>query len=233
MELNHELNIVDISHMIPQHDIHSGAFTLGQSCFYFPSGTIHMAVVDPGVGSTRKAIAVSAGGHYFVAPDNGILTYVLGAAGDAAAYEITAEHYFRKPTSNTFHARDVFAPVAAWISRGIQLNKLGPMLPNPVKLQVPEPKYTRDALIQGVILAVDNFGNLITNLKPSDVPRAFKIVAGQQEITGMRRTYADGAPGELFVVAGSAGYLEIAVKDRSAAAILNMKAGFPIGVVLL
>ncbi len=233
LSLNPDLTLVDISHLIPPQDIFTGAFTLGQTCFLFPAGTIHLAVVDPGVGTARKALAVSAGGHYFVAPDNGILTYALEAAQEFIAYEIAADHYFRKPVSATFHGRDIFAPVAVGISRGIPLNQLGPKFANPVRLKIPTLKRVRDALIQGTILAVDQFGNLITNLKPGDIPRSFKMVAGSREITSLRSTYGEGEPGELFVVAGSTGYLEIAMKNGSAAAVLNLKAGAPIGAVIL
>jgi S-adenosyl-L-methionine hydrolase (adenosine-forming) len=233
LKLNPDLTLIDISHLIPPQDIYSGAFTLSQSCFYYPVGTIHLAVVDPGVGSARKALAVTADGHFFVAPDNGLLTHIMESQEDCTAYEITADHYFNKPVSTTFHGRDVFAPIAAWISRGIPLHQLGPVVSNPVKLQIPSIKRVRDSLIQGSILAVDHFGNLITNLKASDIPQAFKMMAGQKEITSMRQTYADGSPGELFVVPGSTGFLEITIKDDSAAAHLNLKPGFPIGVILL
>jgi S-adenosylmethionine hydrolase len=187
-------------------------------------------VVDPGVGTPRKALAVSAGGHYFVAPDNGILTYAL-AGQDYRAYEITADHYFRKPVSPTFHGRDILAPIAAWITRGIPLNQLGTVLEDPVRLKLPVPVRVKESLIQGCILAVDRFGNLITNLAPADLPRSFKVLAGQKEITSRRNTYGEGTPGEVFLVAGSAGYLEIAVKDGSAASALNLKSGALIGVL--
>ncbi len=231
--LNPDLTLVDISHLVPPQDIFTGAFILGQAYSCFPPGTIHLAVVDPGVGTARKALAVSAGGHFFVAPDNGILTCVLEAQQDCAAYEIAAEHYYRKPVSSTFHGRDIFAPIAAWISRGIPLHQLGPALPNPVRLKIPAPMRVQDALIQGSILAVDQFGNLITNLKPGDIPRSFKVLAGQREITNLRKTYGEGSPGEIFIVPGSTGYLEIAVKDGSAASVLNLRSGAPFGVVLL
>jgi S-adenosylmethionine hydrolase len=133
LEINPELAFVDISHMVPPHDVHSGAFTLAQACAYFPAGTIHRAVIDPGVGTARKALAVSAGGHFFVAPDNGVLTYVFNRQEDFKAHEINADHYFRKPVSSTFHGRDIFAPVAAWISRDIPLLKFGPPLPQPAR----------------------------------------------------------------------------------------------------
>jgi S-adenosylmethionine hydrolase len=212
---------------------------LGQAYSYFPSGTIHLAIVDPGVGASRKALAATAGGHTFVAPDNGILSYVQKAEETFAAFEITADHYFRKPVSTTFHGRDVFAPIAGYISRDIPLKQLGPELPDPVQLKIPLPAKVRDNLIQAAILAVDHFGNLITNLKSSDLPileptcpRPFKILAGKQEITSFHRTYSEGRPGEIFLVPGSTGYLEIATRDGSAASLLNMKAGLPIGLIL-
>ncbi len=231
--LNPDLILVDVSHQIPPQDVFGGAFTLGQAYSCFPPDTIHLAVVDPGVGTARKALAVAAGGHFFVAPDNGLLTYVLRGQESFAAYEITADHYFRKPVSSTFHGRDIFAPIAAWISRDIPLHQLGPAMRDPVRLKIPEPVKVQDALIQGTILAVDQFGNLITNLMPDEVPYSSRILAGKHEITSFRTTYAEGFPGEVFVVPGSTGYLEIAVKNGSAASVLNLKSGSAIGVVLV
>jgi S-adenosylmethionine hydrolase len=232
LSLNPDLRLVDISHLIPPQDIYSGAFTLGQAYYNFPLDTIHLAVVDPGVGTDRKGLVVSAGGQIFVSPDNGILSYVMESHPDFTAYEITADHYYRKPVAKTFHGRDVFAPIAAWISRGIPLHQIGVVLPNPVRLNLPVVKRVKDALIQGVILAVDRFGNLITNLKLVDLPRPFKMLAGQREITRLYKTYGEGSQGEVFIVAGSSGYLEIAIKDGSAAAALNLKSGAPVGIIL-
>ncbi len=223
--INPDLRFTDISHLIPPQDIFGAAFTLHQACFCFPPGTIHLAVVDPGVGTERKAVAVSAGGHFFVAPDNGLLTYVLESQGDCAAYEITAEEYFRKPVSGTFHGRDVFAPVAARISRGIPLHEFGPVLPDPVRLEIPPLEKAQDGQMKGCILSVDHFGNLITNLKPQEVSRSAKIRAGRKEVTVFRKTYGEGEKGEIFVVPGSTGYLEIVVREGSAASLLNLKSG--------
>jgi len=167
-----------------------------------------------------------------VAPDNGLLTYVLKDQESYAAYQITADHYFRKPVSATFHGRDIFAPVAAWISRDIPLHQFGPPVHDPMRLKIPEPVRVQNALIQGTILAVDRFGNLITNLKPEEVPYTSRILAGKKEITSFRQTYAEGLPGEIFVVPGSTGYLEIALKNGSAAEVLNLRSGAPVGVVL-
>jgi S-adenosyl-L-methionine hydrolase (adenosine-forming) len=239
LSINPSMNLVDLTHLVPPQDIRSGAFTLGQAYRWFPEKTVHLAVVDPGVGTDRKALAVFAGGHYFVAPDNGLLSYVFEYEENATAYEITAEHYFCKPLSSTFHGRDVFAPVAAWIGRDVPIHQLGPEYRNPVRLKIPSVMRVRDTLIQAAVLAVDQFGNLVTNLKPEDIPilsgqpsRPWKMLAGHREINSFRRTFGEANPGEVFVVPGSAGFLEIAVRNGSAASVLNLAPGAPIGVVL-
>ncbi len=239
LSLNPEVSFIDISHGILPQDIQSGAFTLGQAYPWFPPGTVHLAVVDPGVGTERKAIVVSAAAQYFVAPDNGMLTYVFQREESWTAREVTAEHYLRKPVSPTFHGRDIFAPVAAWLTRDIPLHQFGPELANPVQLRIPQLTRVRDSLIQAAILAVDGFGNLVTNLKPEDLPaygipgaQRCRILAGQQEITRFGRTFADGGPGEVLVLPGSSGYLEIVVRNGSAASSLHLGAGAQIGVVL-
>ncbi len=237
--VNPDLRFVDITHEVPPQDVQRGAFTLSQAYPWFPLGTIHLAVVDPGVGTSRKAILVRAGGHWFVAPDNGILTFVFDREEGWTAFEITADHYFKKPISSTFHGRDVFAPVAAWVSHDIPPENFGPELPNPVRLKIPELTRVRDALIQATVLSVDFFGNIVTNLRPEDLPvysapgtRSCKILAAQKEVTGFYRTFNEGKPGEIFVIPGSSGYLEIVMRQNSAAAALNLAPGAPIGVIL-
>lgn len=239
ISLNPGLSFVDISHQIPSQDVNSGAFTLGQAYRLFPPGTIHLAVVDPGVGSARKAIVVSAAAQVFVGPDNGIFTWIYEREESFTVYEITADHYFRKPVSSTFHGRDVFAPVAAWISRDVPLPQIGPECKNPVRLKIPVLTRVRDALIQASVLAVDAFGNIVTNLKPADLPvysapgtRTCKMLVSQKEITAFRRTFAEGAAGEIFVVPGSSEYLEIVMRNGSAAATLKAAPGALIGVIL-
>ncbi len=230
--LNPGLAFVDISHMIPPQDVFGGAFRLGQVWSLFPPKTVHLAVVDPGVGTARRALVATAGGHFFVAPDNGILSYVMDSQEDFTACEITADHYFRKPVANTFHGRDIFAPIAAWISRGIPLEQIGPRIEDPVRLKIPAVKKVREGVIQGAILMIDQFGNAVTNLRPEDVPPKSKIIlTGQREVANFRGTFAEGAPGEAFVVPGSCGYLEICVKNGSAASALDLKPGAPIGVM--
>jgi len=236
--LSPAIDFVDISHAVPARDVASGAFTLGQAYPCFPAGTIHLAVVDPGVGTARRAIAASAAGHFFVAPDNGLLTYAYEREASFAVHEITADHYFRRPVSRTFHGRDVFAPVAAALARDVPLDRLGPPVADPVRLKLPAVTRVRDALVQGAVLAVDGFGNLVTNLKPEDIPayagggRACRMLAGSREITRFLRTFGDGAKGEVFVVPGSAGYLEIVMRDGEAAPALGLAPGDPVGVVL-
>jgi hypothetical protein len=237
--LNPDLTFVDISHAIPPQDIGSAAFVLSQAYPCFPPGTIHLAIVDPGVGTARKEIVVSAAAQVFVGPDNGIFTWVFEREESFAVYEITADHYFRKPVSSTFHGRDIFAPVAGWISRDIPLQQLGPVCENPVRLKIPALTRVGDALIQATVLAVDGFGNLITNLRQEDLPlysaqgaRTCKMLVSKREITTFRITFGEGAPGEIFVVPGSSGYLEIVMRNGSAAATLNAAAGALVGVVL-
>jgi hypothetical protein len=239
LSINANLHFIDITHQIPAQDVPSAAFSLGQAYGYFPGETIHLAVVDPGVGSARKALVGRAGDHFFVAPDNGILSYVLAREEEARIHEVTAEHYFRKPLSRTFHARDVFGPVAAWLSRDISLDQFGPLCERPVRLPIPRLAKVREGLIQAAVLAVDRFGNLTTNLTPADVPcysaadaRPCKLLAAQREITSFRGTFSEGNPGEVFVVPGSTGYLEIVVRNGSAAATLNLGPGAMIGVKL-
>jgi len=237
--LNPDLTLVDISHLVPPQDIRTGAFLLGQAYSSFPTGTIHLTVVDPGVGTERRVLAANAGGHYFVAPDNGILSYVQKAEEDFHAYEVTADHYYNKPVSNTFHGRDIFAPVAAWISRDIPLHQLGNELVEPVQMKIPVPGRVKENLIQAVIMAVDHYGNMITNLTPGHLPEfdptqplPFKVLAGEKEITAYHVNYGDAKQEEVFIIEGSTGCIEISMRGTSAAAALGLKAGSPIGVLL-
>jgi S-adenosyl-L-methionine hydrolase (adenosine-forming) len=237
--VNSHLSFVDITHLIPPQDIQSAAFRLGQAYPCFPARTIHLAVVDPGVGTARKAIIASAAGQFFVAPDNGILSWVFHCEEEVDLWEITAEHYFRKPVSATFHGRDIFAPVAAWISRDIPLHQFGPAYRTPVRLNFPPLKRVDNAFMEAAVLAVDGFGNLVTNLRPEDIPPCgppgswpCRIFAAQREISSFHNAFEEGEAGEIFVIRGSSGYLEIVMRNGSAASALGLSPGSSIRVAL-
>jgi S-adenosyl-L-methionine hydrolase (adenosine-forming) len=221
-----EAAIVDISHAVQAFDVLDGALAISQAYSYFPTGTVHMVVIDPGVGTARRPILASSDGYHFVAPDNGVLSMVYAREERVRVRHITSDHYFRQPVSNTFHARDVFAPVAGYLAKMVDSHKFGDEIEDYVRFAAPKPKPAGDNKLRGVVLKIDRFGNLITNVTPEDAPAlfapnaAFKIVVGSKEISDIRTAYAEGAPGEVFAVLGSMGYLEI-VANRAAAAQLT------------
>ena len=226
LDITPDAQIVDISHAVQAFDVLDGALAISQAYSYFPNGTIHMVVVDPGVGTTRRPILASSDGYHFVAPDNGVLSMVYAKEERMHVRHITSEHYFRMPVSNTFHARDVFAPVAAYLAKMVDSHKFGDDIEDYVRFAAPRPKPTGENRMRAVVLKVDRFGNLITNVTPEDVPALFaesakfKVVVGSKEITEIRKAYAEGTPGEVFGIIGSMGYLEI-VANRAAAAQLT------------
>ena len=233
-----EAAIVDISHAVQAFDVLDGALTISQTYSYFPTGTVHMVVVDPGVGTARRPIIASSDGYHFVAPDNGVLSMVYAREERIHVRHITAEHYFRQPVSNTFHARDVFAPVAAYLAKLVDSHKFGDEIEDYVRFAAPKPKPAGDNRLRGVVLKVDRFGNLVTNITPEDAPElftaksAFKIVVGNKEITDLRTAYAEGAPGEVFGVLGSMGYLEIVANRAAAAQITGAGKGSEVSIFL-
>jgi S-adenosylmethionine hydrolase len=222
--------IVDICHEVEAFDILGGALTIAQAYKYFPRGTVHLVVVDPGVGSQRRPIVASTGMHHFVGPDNGVLSAISDAF--ESVRHVTASEHFLKPVSQTFHARDIFAPVAAHLAAGVDVVALGPEISDYVRLNIPRPVREEGGTLRGVVLKVDHFGNLITNIAPQDAPglfqaspSTFKIVLEGREIAKLCASYSDGGPGEVFAIAGSMGYLELSVKQGSAAEILGVAKG--------
>jgi hypothetical protein len=216
-------NIVDICHSVQAFDILDGALALAQSYAYFPARTVHLVVVDPGVGSARRPIIATSEMHNFVAPDNGVLSLMYAREQRLSVRHITSEHYFVQPVSNTFHGRDIFAPVAAYLAKGVDQEKFGEEVTDYVRFNAPKPKAVDATSMRGVVLRVDRFGNLITNFTPQDAPALFqadvppfKMVVGKREVTSMRTNYAEGAPGELFAIVGSMGFIEIAANRGSA-----------------
>jgi len=234
-----QAEIVDICHAVQAFDVLDGALAIAQSYAYFPTGTIHVVVVDPGVGSARRPILVSTEKEYFVAPDNGVLSLVYSREERIRVRHITGEHYFLQPVSNTFHARDLFAPVAGWLAKGVDSGKFGEEISDYVRLNAPKPKAVNEKTLRGVVLKVDHFGNLVTNFTPNDVPAlftpnppSFKIVVGKCEITEMHSNYAEGTPNEIFGILGSMGYLEIASNRAPAAQLVGSGKGSEVTVVL-
>ena len=221
--------IIDITHDIPAQDIEAAAFTLLATYSAFPKGTIHVAVVDPGVGSNRRAILIEAHGQFFVGPDNGIFSYVCDQA-NPRIFHLNQPKYFRQPVSDTFNGRDIFAPVAAAIARGIVPMKLGVQVDAYIRLQPLEPVTSR-GVTNGRLIHIDHFGNCVTNITRNELTEAmindgFRLEIKGQRIHEMRRFFAEETrENKLFCVWGSAGFLEIAAKNQSAAKLLQAKRG--------
>lgn len=250
------VTFVDISHEVPPQDIAHAAFVLGTACPYFPGGAVHLAVVDPGVGTERQPLCLVTPDGAYVAPDNGILTYVImsymsnGMPGRAmmredsfmqpmsvplprgcAAYALSREEFWRKPVSYTFHGRDIFAPAAAHLAAGVPPEKLGDPLDRLVCLNVPRPQK-RGNTILGRIIYVDRFGNLVSNIRldGANGERVEVEIEGRR-ISGLSRSYAGGP--ELLAIIGSHGYLEVAVRNGSAMQLIGAGMGSRVKVVTL
>ena len=227
---NWNARIVDITHDIPPQDIHAGAFNLLSTYKDFPPGTIHLGVVDPGVGSARRAIIVTCAGRLFVGPDNGLFSWICERERKWRAFAVTNESFFRQPISNTFHGRDVFAPVAAALSLGSEPQDFGSELTDIVRLESLEPIEVDDRAIQGRIIHIDRFGNCVTNLtsqvlRSRNAPTAWRMVLNGQEINSFHPFFAEAAAREIFCTSGSAGFLEISIRNSSAAKALNVQRG--------
>ena len=239
LEIVPEVTIVDISHAVQPFDVLDGALTIAQAYPYFPAGTVHLVVIDPGVGTERRPIIASSEKHHFVAPDNGVLSLVYSREERLQVQNITSDHYFLSPISKTFHARDIFAPVSAYLAKGVDSGKFGEPITDFVRFNAPKPKAVSASNMRGVILKVDRFGNLVTNFTPNDVPMlfqepapAFKITVGNSEITEIKSNYAEGKPKEVFAILGSMGYLEIATNRGSAVQLVGSGKGSDVNVLL-
>lgn len=234
LSVNARAQIIDITHEIPAHDVGAGAFTLLAAYESFPPGTIHIAVVDPGVGSARRPLLVSTARYFFIGPDNGLFSYVCERERDARAYQLTNEKFFRAPVSATFHGRDIFAPVAAALSNNVPPEAFGAPVADPVRLApLAPPAREAGAAWSATIIHVDRFGNLITNITRQEVAgeefaKGLRLEIGGREISSLRRFYADetgAAAGDLFAIWGSAGFLEIAAERASARGLLRAERG--------
>ncbi|MBA7644082.1 5'-fluoro-5'-deoxy-adenosine synthase [subsurface metagenome] len=242
LSINPEAKLIDICHTIKPQNITQAAFVLSTAYQFFPPKTIHLVVVDPGVGTERRAIILRTPSADFVAPDNGVLSYVIQQylnkpmEGDSnqqielepelEAVAITKPQFWRSPVRPTFHGRDIFAPVAARLSLGFPPADFGEAINSVTMLPLPHPHWTPDGVLVGHILHIDSFGNLITNIKSDDLPptkQALTISVGNYLIRGLSRTYAEGR--ELLALIGSSGYLEVSRRGGSASAFLDAKIG--------
>lgn len=223
--------IVDISHQIRSHDLLEGAFTLACAAPCFPRGTIHLVVIDPGVGSQRRAIAASDGKHFYVGPDNGVLSLVYNQTEISRVISIEAEHYYRQPVSNTFHGRDIFAPIVGQMAKGIELGKLGTEITDYVRLSLPALKPVGERSLEAIALHVDKFGNIITNVRPEDLSQRgigidhLALRVGKVRVEKHCTFYAEARADEFFSLWGSSGFLEIACARQSAAGRLQIRRG--------
>jgi S-adenosylmethionine hydrolase len=231
LSLNPNAQIVDITHDVPPQDIPAAAFNLLACYKDFPAATIHVAVVDPGVGSSRIPLMIECAGQFFVGPDNGIFSWICERERNWRAIHLHNEKFFRHPVSTTFHGRDVFAPVAAALSKGTPSSQLGAEVSDIVRLESLKTKKIDDGRIEGSVIYIDRFGNCITNLTREDLAASkagapAKLIVNGREITSFREFFADsGTDDEPFCVIGSAGFLEIAMKNSEAAAVLNVGRG--------
>jgi hypothetical protein len=231
LTLNPTARIVDVLHQIPPQGIRQAALCVAAIHSYFPAGTIHVAVVDPGVGSERRLLCVSMHNHIFLAPDNGLLSWTARGASAIECFALTEQRFWRSRVSATFHGRDILAPVAAHLSRGVSPDQLGLRVHDWVELPWPAPLRTRGQL-RGEVLAIDCFGNLITNISKSDL--VSQSGTGERMscggVSGIRivQTYAAAAVSELVAVIGSMDLVEIAVRNGNAAERLGASAGIPV-----
>ncbi len=251
LNINPRVVLVDVTHEIAPQDVHGGAFVLNSVHRFFPPGTIHLAVVDPGVGSDRDAVIVDTGEALYVAPDNGLLSYLLADKREPAGYgivpvdtagtfpvevpqrwrvvQIAEPRYWLPDPSRTFHGRDIFAPVAAYLSLGEPMERFGPRVDTIRSFEVPIARKAADGAIEGEVIHVDRFGNLITCLKQEDLPRGQVVFElGSYRILGLSQNYSQGRG--LTALVGSSGYIEVALPGGSAAAMTGLGAGSPIRV---
>jgi S-adenosyl-L-methionine hydrolase (adenosine-forming) len=230
LKINPEATIVDITHNVAPFDLLDGALAIGSAYSYFPPRTIHVVVVDPGVGTERRPLLVSGENQYFIAPDNGVLSLVYEREENIIVRHANASHYFLQPLSKTFHGRDIFAPVAAWLSKGAQTASMGEEISDYKRFAMPRPKAA-DGATKGVVLRVDTFGNLVTNFRGEDLPASalqdgvVKFQIGTTAVSRLVDTFAQGNDGEPVAYVGSSGYIEFAINKANASRTLALGRG--------
>ncbi len=235
--INPDAKVVDITHGITRHNVKEAALRLNEYFRYFPHGTIHVVVVDPGVGSPRRPILVECDGHYFIGPDNGVFTKVIKSSQETMMVRhITASHYFIPPRGNTFHGRDVFAPVAAWLSKGTRIDSLGDAIEDYMLIDLPEPRV-EGSQATGEVIYSDGFGNAVTNITAEDIERVREtkpggpvrvLLKGGQ--TDMVEYFEQGNDRRPHGIINSSGYLEIFLYQGDVTEFLKLKPGEPVSV---
>jgi S-adenosylmethionine hydrolase len=227
--------IVDITHDVTPFQVREAGFLIPQFYPYFPKRTVHVVVVDPGVGTARRPLLVEAAGQFFIAPDNGVLSIVFSREKHKARH-ITAERYFLKNVSRTFHGRDIFAPVAAHLRKGVAPSKFGKLIENHMRSSFEKPVRTGKRFWSGAVMKIDRFGNLITNFRLDEFPelrvRPFELVAGVLPVHRLVENFAEGERDELVVVEGSSGYLEVISNQGSAAKKIGCGVGAPVELTI-
>lgn len=236
--INPFVNIIDICHNIPPQDIFNGAYLLSTSYKYFPRGTVHVAVVDPGVGSERDIVCVETDDYLFLVPNNGLLSFIAQKESLKNIVRVTNEKYFLPPVSTTFHGRDVFAPVAARLSLGIKPLQLGIKTNQLRQLDIPKPAYLKTGKLKGQIMYIDRFGNLITNITKGHIkdlrvlPKCLETTIGRKKIVGLCKTYTDVKAGEPLLLFGSTGFLEVSINRGNAQEYFKVDQGRTINILI-
>ncbi|MCF6158741.1 MAG: hypothetical protein E3K32_09255 [wastewater metagenome] len=237
--INPSANIIDICHANPPQDIMNGAYLLFTSYKYFPRGTIHVAVIDPGVGSARGIVCVETHDYLFLVPNNGLLSFIAGKEKPERIIQVTNRKYFLPAPSNTFHGRDIFAPVAAHLSLGLKPRQLGTRVDRLECFDIPKPHYKRIGHIEATIISVDRFGNLITSITGEDIEglkqnqKDIEVTVGKKKLVGLQKTYTDVKAGKPLALLGSTDFLEISVNQGDAQRYFGVKKGDTVCIRLL
>lgn len=232
LRINPEARIIDITHEVEAHNIFEAAFVLATVYRFYPRGSVHLVIADPGVGSKRKPILMETEDYYFVGPDNGVFTFVSEHSEIRRVTAISEPKYLLPRISDTFHGRDIFAPVAAYLTRGVDPWEFGRPLKKFEKLKIPRPQKKRRELL-GEIIHIDKFGNLVSNITQESVGdllpgKSYQIIVGGRKISRLSRSYSEAKKGEVLVIFGSSGFLEISVNQENASRALSLKKGDPI-----
>ncbi|MFQ5787635.1 MAG: S-adenosyl-l-methionine hydroxide adenosyltransferase family protein [Thermodesulfobacteriota bacterium] len=218
--INPNALITDITHDIPSHDVFKAAFTLRNIIPYFPEGTVNVVIVDPGVGSSRRAIVVEADNKYYIGPDNGVFTFIYMDSKSYRVFEITNPKYMLTNVRSTFHGRDIFAPVAGHISIGVSIKDLGVGIKDPVKVEIKQPEIGSYEIV-GEVIYVDSFGNLITNISGELVNSGSQIYIDDIFIESVSKSYKDVPEGDILAIIGSSGFLELSVNRGRASDLID------------